>query len=132
MMLMLDTNICIYILRKKPPSVYKKLARSPMEDICLSSITLAELRYGVAKSGSKTSNRAVLDSFLEHLAVLPWDAKAADYYGEIRAVLEKNGNIIGNMDMLIAAHACSIKATLITNNMNEFSRIPGLRVKNWV
>jgi tRNA(fMet)-specific endonuclease VapC len=128
---MLDTNICIYIIRDKPIKVLKKLRTFDFTDIVISAITHSELEYGVAKSSRRKDNQAALNKFLSSLEIIPYDDKAAAVYGQIRSHLEKKGAIVGAMDMLIGAHAQSIPVTLVTNNLKEFKRIPGLRVENW-
>lgn len=128
---MLDTNICIYIIREKPVKVLKKLRTFDVTDISISAITHSELEYGVAKSSRRKDNQEALNKFLSPLEIVPYDDKAAAYYGEIRHYLEKKGAIVGAMDMLIGAHAKSIPVTLVTNNLREFKKIPGLRVENW-
>lgn len=128
---MLDTNICIYIIREKPIKVLKKLRTFDLSDIVISAITHSELEYGVAKSRRRKENNEALLKFLAPLEILPYDDKAAVDYGQIRTHLEKKGTVIGAMDMLIGAHAKSIPVTLVTNNQREFKRIPGLRVENW-
>ena len=128
---MLDTNICIYIIRKKPIKVLKKLRTFDLSDIVISAITHSELEYGVAKSSRQKENRNALIKFLTTLDIVPYDDKAAADYGQIRNHLEKKGAVVGAMDMLIGAHARSIPVTLVTNNVKEFKRIPGLRVENW-
>ena len=128
---MLDTNICIYLIKKKPIKVLKKLQTFDVTDIVISSITLSELECGTAKSDLREQNRDALNKFLTPLEIIPYDDKAAVHYGDIRTYLEKKGNVIGAMDMLIGAHARSIPVTLVTNNLREFKRIPELRVENW-
>ncbi|MEZ4599145.1 MAG: type II toxin-antitoxin system VapC family toxin [Syntrophotaleaceae bacterium] len=130
-MVMLDTNICIYLIKQKPPEVLKRFLEYQVGDIAISSITLAELRYGVAKSHYREKNAKALDEFIIPLEILPFDEEATRAYGEIRAALEKAGTPIGSMDLLIAAHAASLDATLVTNNTKEFIRVPGLRVEDW-
>lgn len=132
MKIMLDTDTCIYILKKKPENVIHKLSKIPMENICISSITYAELVHGVEKSLQKRKNLEVLTHFLKHLEILEWGQDAAQYYGQIRVVLETQGTLIGNMDLMIAAHARSIHAKLITNNLKHFSRVPHLKCETWV
>lgn len=132
MKIMLDTDTCIYILKKKPENVIHKLSKIPMENICISSITYAELVHGVEKSLQKRKNLEVLTHFLKHLEILEWGQDAAQYYGQIRVVLETQGTLIGNMDLMIAAHARSIHAKLITNNLKHFSRVPHLKCEAWV
>ena len=129
---LLDTNICIYIIKKHPIKVLNRLRQQSVGEVAVSSITLAELEYGADKSSRPEQNRNALLSFLSPLEILAFDEMAALHYGEIRAYLEKTGKIIGAMDMLIAAHARSISLTLVTNNTKEFSRIPNLNLENWV
>ena len=129
----LDTNICIYIINQKPAKVLRKFERYPVYDFGISSITHAELQYGVEKSEYKTINQAALDEFLLPLTILPFQGKrVVKCYGEIRTSLESKGQTIGPLDMLIAAHALSMKLTIISNNIKEFSRIPKLKCENWV
>lgn len=130
-MVMLDTNICIYIIKQKPPEVLKRFMEYQVGDITISAITLAELHYGVAKSNYQGKNAKALDEFILPLEVLPFDEEATKAYGEIRAALEKVGNPIGSMDLLIAAHAVSRGVTLVTNNTREFNRVSGLTVVDW-
>lgn len=131
-MWMLDTNICITILKRKPPTVHARLARLPVQHIAISSVTLGELRYGVEKSSLREESGRVLQAFLAHVAVSPWDEGAADHYARIRAHLERQGTPIGNMDLMIAAHARSLGATLVTHNTREFQRVPDLSWEDWV
>ena len=129
----LDTNICIYIINEKPDKVLRKFELYPVYEFGISSITHAELQYGVEKSKNKNANQAAFDEFLLPLTILPFHGKnLVTCYGEIRAVLESRGKIIGPLDMLIAAHALSLDLTIISNNIKEFSRIPKLKCKNWL
>ena len=128
---MLDTNICIHIIRKKPGAVLRRLQRSRVSDIGISSITLSELEYGVAKSSKPQQNKLALTEFLAPIEILPYDDLAAQQYGELRAHLERKGKPIGSLDMLIAAHALSLKCILVTNNEVEFRRVPKLNIENW-
>jgi len=128
----LDTDTCSYIIRERPISVLERFRKLAMEQICISSVTYAELLYGVARSSSKRINRPIVDDFVRHLDVIDWDTGAAEQYGQIRADLEARGEPVGAMDMMIAAHAKSIKAVLVTNNQKHFARIKGLKVENWV
>lgn len=130
-MLMLDTNICIYIIKQRPPVVLEHFRDYQVGDIGISSVTLAELRHGVAKSQHREKNLAALDEFIIPLEVLPFDERATLAYGEIRAALERAGTPIGSMDLLIAAHAVALGITLVTNNIREFSRVPNLTVIDW-
>ncbi|HEY3308177.1 MAG TPA: type II toxin-antitoxin system VapC family toxin [Desulfuromonadaceae bacterium] len=132
MKLMLDTNICIYIIKQQPANVLKRFLEYQIGDIGISSITLSELRYGVAKSTHKEKNTKALDEFITPLEVVSFDEEAALVYGDIRATLEKVGTPIGAMDMLIAAHAVSLGIPLVTNNAREFKRIPALNIIDWL
>jgi tRNA(fMet)-specific endonuclease VapC len=131
MKLMLDTNICIYIIKQQPVSVLKRFLEYQIGDIGISSITLSELRYGVAKSTYQEKNAKALDEFITPLEVISFDEEAAHAYGDIRANLEKAGTPVGAMDMLIAAHAVSLGIPLVTNNTREFARIPTLNIIDW-
>lgn len=129
---MLDTNICIYIIKKKPEKVFQRFRMLKSGDVCISSITLAELEYGVQKSEYMERNRIALTCFLTPVDILPLTDKAALAYGRIRAGQEKSGNVIGAYDLLIAAHCIAEDLILITNNTAEFERIAGLKMENWV
>ena len=129
---MLDTDMCSYIIKEHPESVRQRLQKLAMEQLCVSVVTYAELIYGVERSSSKRVNRPIVEDFVRHLDVMDWDTDAADQYGVIRAELEAAGTPIGAMDMMIAAHAKSIKAVLVTNNQKHFARIKGLKVEKWV
>ena len=129
---MLDTDTCIYIIKNKPEKVIQKFRTFTVSEIGISSITLSELFYGVSKSGKPDQNRLALTQFVAPMEILPYDDLAAQEYGEIRADLERKGTPIGSMDMLIGAHARSLGVTLVTNNEKEFTRIPNLKVENWV
>lgn len=128
---MLDTDICSYIIREKPIKVLQRFQSLNMEQLCISVVTYAELIYGVEHSSSKKINRSIVDDFINHLNIMEWDKTAAEQYGKIRAFLQANGNIIGAMDMMIAAHAVSQKMTLVTNNEKHLKKIPKLNVENW-
>ena len=130
---LLDTNICIYIINEKPKKILQKFERYPIHEFGISSITQAELQYGVAKSKNKNTNQSALDEFLMPLTILPFHGeKLVVCYGDIRALLESRGKTIGPLDMLIAAHALSLDLTIISNNIKEFSRVPNLKCENWV
>jgi len=128
---MLDTNICIYIIKQRPEKVIGRLKKTRVSDIGVSSITLSELAYGAEKSSRPDRNKIGLAEFLAPLEILPYDDMATREYGKIRANLERSGNPIGPMDMLIAAHALSVGCTLVTNNEREFSRVLSLKTENW-
>ncbi|MBN1902373.1 type II toxin-antitoxin system VapC family toxin [Candidatus Sumerlaeota bacterium] len=129
---LLDTNICIYLIKKKPAQILGKMMKMDIEDIGISTITLSELLYGIEKSRHPERNKMALMEFLVPFAILDFDQNAAKEYGRIRASLERKGKIIGSMDMLIAAVARSHNLFLITNNVREFKRIEGLKIENWI
>lgn len=129
---LLDTNICIYLIKKKPPEVLQKFNAYSVGEIGISSITVAELQFGVQKSRYLEQNQRALEQFLIPLTIADFDYQAAIAYGAIRATLEAQGTPIGSLDTLIAAHASSLNVTLVTNNTREFSRVPGLEIVNWV
>jgi tRNA(fMet)-specific endonuclease VapC len=131
MKFMLDTNTCIYLIKKKIPKIIAHLERHFIGEIGISSITLAELQYGVANSERIQRNREALNEFILPLEIADFDEKAAEIYGSMRANLEKAGTPIGSMDMLIGSHAMSLGVTLITNNIREFKRIKGIKVVDW-
>lgn len=128
---MLDTNICIYLIKKKPEKVLSRFRSNTIGDIGISSITLAELRYGVEKSLQVQKNREALNAFLLPLEIADFDAEAALSDGIVRSALEKAGTPVGSMDMLIGAHAMSLGVTLVTNNVREFKRIRNLNIADW-
>jgi len=130
-MILLDTNICIYIINAKPPQVTARFRDHRLGEIGISSVVAAELAYGVAKSTS-ARNRRALDMFLSPLEIMPLDHDVVWVYADLRVQLERTGQPIGALDTLIAAHALSLNATLVTNNSKEFERVPGLRLENWV
>ena len=129
---LLDTNICIYIIKKKPIEVFEKLRSLPLFSVAVSSITVAELEYGVRKSTLPQKNQEALNEFLSALTIVDFSFQAAVEYGAIRTQLEAKGTPIGSLDMLIAAHAKAVNLTLVTNNEREFSRIEGLEIENWL
>jgi tRNA(fMet)-specific endonuclease VapC len=129
---MLDTNICIYIIKNKPQSVKEKFMMYDVGDLSLSSITVSELYYGAYKSQHIEKNLLALEHFLKPFNILEYDTKASVEYGKIRASLEKSGKVIGGLDMMIAAHARSLDMTLVTNNTKEFKRVDNLVLDNWV
>ena len=128
---MLDTNICIYLMRRRDHSLLDRFQKAAGR-MCISSIVLGELEFGVAKSSRPAASRSELDLLLTLLPVLALDRAAAIIYGEMRAFLEQRGTPIGPNDLLIRAHARSLDLTLVTNNRREFDRMPGLKVENWV
>jgi tRNA(fMet)-specific endonuclease VapC len=128
---LLDTNTCVYLIKRRPPQVGERFRRHRLSQVALSSIVVSELSWGAAKSGLQ-KNVDALDAFLAAFQVVAaYDQAAAFAYGRLRADLERRGTPIGPLDMLIAAHALSLDTTLVTNNVREFKRVPGLRVENW-
>lgn len=132
MRVLLDTNICIYMIKNRPLEVRKHFEQFVPGDIAISSITVAELQYGVEKSAAREKNALALEAFLLPLEIASFDIESALVYGKIRAELEKQGKPIGGMDMLIAAQAIAQSFTLITHNLKEFERVPDLRCETWV
>jgi len=132
MTFLLDTNICIYLIKQKPLHVYEKFITLSIGSVGLSTITVSELTYGVTKSSNPEKNRDALEQFLLPIESLDFDMNAAIEYGKIRTYLEKKGTPIGPLDTLIAAHAKSLNVILVTNNTREFSRVPHLSIQNWV
>ncbi|MCF6808260.1 type II toxin-antitoxin system VapC family toxin [Thiotrichales bacterium 19S9-12] len=130
--LMLDTNICIYIINEKPPKVLEKFKTYEFNEIGISSVVYSELVYGAYKSLKVDKNLAALATFISPLKIVDFDRDAANEYGVIRALLEKSGKPIGANDLLIAAHAKSLGVPLITNNIREFTRVNDLSVVDWV
>jgi tRNA(fMet)-specific endonuclease VapC len=128
---LLDTNIVIYVIKRRPPEVLQtfNLHASRM---AISVVTLAELLHGAEKSTQPATNLAVVEDFCSRLEVLPYGNKAAQHYGAIRAALERTGQPIGVNDLHIAGHARSEGLVLVTNNEKEFARVPGLQIENWV
>ena len=128
---MLDTNICIYAIKHKPEQVFMRLQEHDPIDICISSVTYAELVHGVEKSKAIEKNRVALALPLANIEIMNFDSLAAESYGKIRADLEKAGTPIGPLDMMIAGHAKALGYTVVTNNTKEFARVKGLKLENW-
>ena len=128
---MLDTNICIYAIKHKPEEVFLRLQEIDPSDVCISSVTYAELVHGVEKSEAIDRNRVALSLLLANIEILSFGINAADEYGKLRADLEKKETPIGPLDMMIAGHAKSVDCTLVTNNVREFSRVDSLKIDNW-
>lgn len=128
---LLDTNICIYLIRQRSQQVLRKFEEFEVGEIGVSAITVSELRYGVEKSTQTERNRAALERFLLPLEAVSFGLEATVSYGRIRTTLEKQGKPIGPLDTLIAAHALSLGTTLVTNNTREFERVPSLQVEDW-
>ncbi len=128
---MLDTNICIFLIRKKSISVLQELLKHDPADLYISTITVAELEYGCDCSADPARNRLALTEFLSPFTLLPFDTAAARAYGTVRVRLNKAGTPIGSMDLMIAAHALSKQQTIVTNNTREFKRVDGLTIVDW-
>lgn len=128
---MLDTNICIYLMKHHPPEVSKRFGECYVGEVVISAITLAELEYGVAYSGANIAhNRAALSALLEDIVVMPFDGASANVYGSVRlATRERKRDAL---DKLIAAHAIALNAILVTNNEADFAAYPGIKIENWV
>jgi tRNA(fMet)-specific endonuclease VapC len=128
---MLDTNICIYVIKNRPPALRERF-NSLADHLCVSSITLGELIYGAEKSSRPVEKLAVVEQFAARLAVLPFADKAAAHYGNIRAHLERAGRPAGAHDMMLGGHARSEGLVMVTTNVRGFERMDGLRIENWV
>jgi tRNA(fMet)-specific endonuclease VapC len=128
---MLDTNICIYIVKHRPPEVRRRFERLKPGQLIMSAITFGELCYGTSKSAQRAQALAQLEEFVQDVPVQELDSHVSQAYGEVRAILEKQGRLIGNNDLWIGAHALALSLTLVTNNEREFKRIPGLSIENW-
>jgi tRNA(fMet)-specific endonuclease VapC len=129
---MLDTDICAFILRRSSDALMARIQAVPLRQQVMSVMTYAELLYGVQLSSKKKANQAAVDALSRHVAVLQWPQEAAGHYAEIRADLKKKGSMIGANDLLIAAHARSLDAIVVTNNTKDFARVKGLRIENWM
>ena len=129
---MLDTNICIYAIKQRPEQGFIRLQEHDPKEICISSVTYAELVHGVEKSQAIEKNRLALALLLANIEIVSFDSLAAESYGKIRADLEKAGTPIGPLDMMIAGHARSLGYTIVTNNTKEFQRVRNLKLENWV
>lgn len=132
MRFMLDTNLCIALIKRKPAKTLQKLTTLSPGEVGISAVTLAELRYGVAKSVQRERNAQALDAFVLPLEIADFDEAAADTYGQVRTALEKSGTPIGPLDTQIGAHALSLGAVLVTHNTREFRRVSGLAVEDWL
>jgi tRNA(fMet)-specific endonuclease VapC len=128
---MVDTNICIYIAKHRPPEVRARFERMQPGQIVMSSITLGELQFGASKSNQRARAQAQIEELIQDIPVEELGRGAAEAYGEIRAALQRQGRLIGNNDLWIASHAVALGVTLATNNEREFRRVPGLTVENW-
>ena len=128
---LLDTNICIYIINEQPVRVLRRLIEAGRESLAISTVTVAELAFGIAKS-TRSDSRAKLENFLSKFPILDWKQDAAWVYGHVRKTLEARGQRIGERDLLLACQALALGATMVTNNTHEFERIEGLKLENWV
>lgn len=131
MKLLLDTDICIYVINRKHPGPLERLRAHAVGDVGISAITYAELRLGIENSSLPEQNLERLERFLLPVEIVPFDADAGRWYGRVRTRLRRSGRPIGGNDLLIAAHALSLGATLVTNNAREFQRVEGLTVEQW-
>lgn len=127
---LLDTNIASYIIKENIPAVRRRLLRVPMAQVSISTVTEGELRYGVARRPAATQLQKLVEEFLLRVTILPWDSEAAQHYGQLRANLESAGQPMGNLDMMIAAHALALGAVLVTNDQ-AFTRIKKLKAEDW-
>jgi tRNA(fMet)-specific endonuclease VapC len=128
---MLDTDTCAFILRRSSPALLERIQAVPLQRQAVSMITVAELLYGVQVSRRKKANLAAVELLIRHLAVLDWPRQAAEHCADIRADLHRAGQLIGSNDLFIAAHARSLSATVVTNNVKDFGRVKALKVENW-
>lgn len=129
---MLDTDVCIALIKNRPEPMRMRLSRLSPDEVGISSIVTAELWFGVAFSQKKKQNQAALKDFLNYVTILDWPYEACPIYGQIRTGLQKKGTLIGAMDLLIASHALLLDAILVTNNTKEFTRVPRLKIENWL
>ena len=129
---MLDTDTCAFILRRSSQALLNRIQAVPLERQVMSMVTLAELLYGVQLSSRKKDNKAAVDALTRHLAVIDWTRDAAEHYADIRTDLKKKGQLIGSNDLMIAAHARSLGAIVVTNNVKDFRRVKGLKHENWM
>lgn len=129
---LLDTNICIYIAKRKPLNVLNKFKKLTVGDVAMSTITFGELYYGAKKSHHPEKALNVIENLISLIPALPMPIQAGEFYGKIRSDLEKKGKIIGNNDLWIAAHALTLEVIIVTNNAKEFSRINKLKIENWI
>lgn len=129
---MLDTNICIYIIKRQPVAVLEKFQQMPIGTVCMSLVTYGELEYGALRSNSRDKALGVLAELVNYIPVEGMSVEVSRHYGAIRADLAAKGRPIGNNDLWIAAHARCLRCTLVSNNVREFERVDGLRLENWV
>ena len=133
-MYLLDTNTCIYLINQKPghERILHRMDGLGYGQVVISAITTAELHFGVAASAQAERNQARLERFLTAFEIVPFDEAASRHYGSVRALLKRQGTPIGPLDTLIAGHALALQATVVTNNVGEFARVPGLAVEDWL
>ena len=131
-MYLLDTDTSSYIIKKKPLTVKQRLQSIRVGDVAVSVITVAELRYGVEKLASTKLTQSIIDDFLRYVVILAWEEEVTHFYARLRDYLTKKGTPIGNMDLMIASQALCYHCILVTNNTRHFSRVPNLRLENWV
>lgn len=131
MKFLLDTNICIFVIKQKPIGVLQRFSQYSSDELGISTITLAELRYGADKSSNPSRNHSALDLFLSPLAIVDFDSECSEYYGKVRSELERSGRPIGPLDTMIAAHALRLRVPVVTNNTKEFARVSGLVIEDW-
>ena len=131
MKFLLDTNICIFVIKQKPIGVLQRFSQYSSDELGISTITLAELRFGADKSSNPSRNHSALDLFLSPLAIVDFDSECSEYYGKVRAELERSGRPIGPLDTMIAAHALRLRVPVVTNNTKEFARVSGLVIEDW-
>jgi tRNA(fMet)-specific endonuclease VapC len=132
MLYLLDTDTCAFILRRSSDVLLERIQAVPLRQQVMSVVTYAELLYGVQVSTKKKANQEAVDALVRHLAILDWTQDAAKTYATIRAVMKKKGTLIGANDLMIAAHAVSVEAVVVTNNTKDFSRVAGLKIENWM
>jgi tRNA(fMet)-specific endonuclease VapC len=129
---LLDTDTCAFILRRSSDVLLERIQAVPLQQQAMSVVTYAELLYGVQVSAKRKTNQEAVDALVRHLAILDWTQDAARAYATIRAAMKKKGAMIGANDLLIAAHAVSVEAVVVTNNTKDFSRVAGLKIENWM
>lgn len=128
---LLDTDTCSYIMRQKPPAVWQRLNQIGVGNVAVSVMTVAELRFGVEKLRSTHFTQRAVDDFIRYCSVLSWEESITPVYAQLRHFLDQQGTPIGNMDLLIAAHALQQNCILVTNNTRHFARVPNLTIENW-
>ena len=132
MLYLLDTGTCSYAIRNASTRLDARLATASPDALAISAVTRAELMFGLEKRGNPRELTRLVHGFLDRVAVMPWDAQAADHFAQLRALLERNGTPIGIFDTMIAGHALALKATLVTNNQKHFQKVKALKIENWL